>query len=197
MARFSAVDVFPSAGRQEVMTIERTLLEMYADPALDEKPALLMQRGGAYYSETAAQLIASLHAGTGDVQAVDIRNDGTLPDLPDDAVVEVPARIDRAGAHVQPLAPLLPEMAGLVQQVKAYERLTVTAAVNGDRRAGLHALMANPLVRTYATAHAHSTTYSETIMNTTEAKCTTDEAKKRGTTMPCTHHVLATATLVK
>ena len=139
---------------EEVMAIERTLLEMYADPALDEKPALLMQRGGAYYSEAAAQLIASLHAGTGDVQAVDIRNDGTLSDLPDDAVVEVPARIDRAGAHVQPLAPLLPEMAGLVQQVKAYERLTVTAAVNGDRTAALHALMANPLVRTYATAQA-------------------------------------------
>lgn len=139
---------------EEVMAIERTLLEMYANPELDEKPALLMRRGGAYYSEAAAQLIASLHAGTGDLQAVDIRNQGTLPDLPDDAVVEVPASIDRDGAHVHPLGALAPEMAGLVQQVKAYERLTVEAAIHGDRRAALKALMANPLVRTYRTADA-------------------------------------------
>lgn len=138
---------------EEVMAIERTLLQMYADPALDQKPALLEQRGGAYYSEAAARLIASLHAGTGDRQAVDIRNNGTLPELPDDAVVEVPARIDRAGAHPQPLAALDPEMAGLVQQVKAYERLAVRAAIHGDRSAALLALMANPLVRTYRTAH--------------------------------------------
>jgi 6-phospho-beta-glucosidase len=138
----------------EVMEIERRLLEMYADPGLDEKPALLMQRGGAYYSEAAAQLIASLHAGTGDLQAVDIRNQGALPDLPDDAVVEIPARIDREGAHPERLAALPPEMAGLVQQVKAYERLTVAAAVQGDRDQGLKALMANPLVRTYNTARA-------------------------------------------
>jgi 6-phospho-beta-glucosidase len=139
---------------EEVMAIERTLLELYADPALQDKPDLLMQRGGAYYSEAAAQLIASLHAGTGDIQAVDIRNQGALPDLPDDAVVEVPARIDRAGAHVQRLAPLRPEMAGLVAQVKAYERLTVAAAIHGDRTAALKALMANPLVRTYRAADA-------------------------------------------
>ena len=142
------------ARAEEVMAIERTLLEMYADPRLEDKPDLLMQRGGAYYSEAAARLIASLHAGTGDLQAVDIRNQGTLPDLPDDAVVEVPARIGRAGAQVQPLAPLHPEMAGLVHQVKAYERLTVAAAIHGDRSAALKALMANPLVRTYRTAEA-------------------------------------------
>ena len=142
------------ARAEEVMAIERTLLEMYARPELDEKPALLMQRGGAYYSEAAAQLIASLHAGTGDVQAVDIRNDTALPDLPPDAVVEVPARIDRTGAHTQPLPALAPEMAGLVQQVKAYERLAVSAASRGDRATALKALMANPLVRTYRTADA-------------------------------------------
>ena len=137
---------------EEVMAIERTLLQMYQDPALVEKPALLEQRGGAYYSEAAARLIASLYAGTGDLQAVDIRNQGAIPDLPEDAVVEVPARIDRTGAHPEPLAPLQPELAGLVQQVKAYERLAVRAAIHGDQVAALKALLANPLVRTYQTA---------------------------------------------
>jgi 6-phospho-beta-glucosidase len=130
----------------EVLEIERTLLQLYADPALDHKPDLLEQRGGAYYSEAAAQLIASLHAGTGDTQVVDIRNDGALPDLPDDAVVEIPARIDSTGAHPARLEPLSPELLGLVQHVKAYERLAVQAAIHGDRAAALKALLANPLV---------------------------------------------------
>ena len=133
-------------GRQEVIDIERELLELYRDPTLDEKPALLANRGGAFYSEAAAQLMASLHDGAGDVQVVDVRNDGAIPDLPDDAVVEVPARIDRDGAHPLPLAPLAPEMRGLVQAIKAYEQLAVEAALSGDRRAALRALMANPLV---------------------------------------------------
>ena len=66
----------------DVMEIERQLLELYKDQGLAEKPALLNDRGGAFYSEAAAQLIASLHDGAGDIQVVDVRNDGALPDLP-------------------------------------------------------------------------------------------------------------------
>ena len=131
---------------EEVMAIEGRLLEMYRDPNLAEKPALLANRGGAFYSEAAAQLIASLHDGRGDVQVVDVRNDGSLPDLPADAVVEVPAVIDRDGAHPVRLAPLPTEVVGLVQDAKAYERLAVRAALSGDRRVALLALLANPLV---------------------------------------------------
>jgi 6-phospho-beta-glucosidase len=137
---------------EEVMEIERGLLELYRDPTLDEKPPLLEQRGGAFYSEAAAQLIASLHAGSGDIQVVDVRNGGALPDLPATAVVEIPARIDRDGAHPLPLAPLAPEMRGLVQHAQAYEELAVAAAISGDRRIAVRALLANPLVPDYATA---------------------------------------------
>ncbi len=134
------------------MDIERGLLEMYRDPALDEKPALLEQRGGAFYSEAAAQLIASLYSDTGDVQVVNVRNSGALPDLPAAAVVEIPARIDRAGAHPLPLAPLAPELRGLVQAVKAYEELAVAAAIGGDRAVAEKALLAHPLVGQFAVA---------------------------------------------
>jgi 6-phospho-beta-glucosidase len=137
---------------EQVADIERGLLELYRDPALDTKPELLERRGGAFYSEAAAALIASLHAGTGDVQVVDVRNDGALPGLPADAVVELPARIDAAGAHPLPLAPLAPELLGLVQQAKAYERLAVEAAVSGDRTIARKALLANPLVGSYRVA---------------------------------------------
>lgn len=129
----------------EVMEIERTLLEMYRDPALDIKPKLLEQRGGAFYSEAAAMLVESLHTDRGDVQVVNVRNGGAIPNLADDAVVEVACRIDAGGATPLPVEPLAPEMLGLVEQIKAFERLTVAAAVSGDRDLALKALMANPL----------------------------------------------------
>jgi len=130
----------------EVMEIERQLLELYRDPNLDQKPALLADRGGAYYSEVAAQLIASLYDGRGDTQVVDVRNDGAVPDLGPTDVVEVAARIDREGAHPLPVAPLAPEQRDLVLQVKRYERLTIEAAITGDRAIAREALEAHPLV---------------------------------------------------
>lgn len=137
---------------EDVMAIERDLLELYRDPGLAEKPALLEQRGGAYYSEAAAQLAASLAAGTGDVQVVNVRNGGAIPNLAADDVVEVAARIDRDGAHPLPVEPLPPHMVGLVQHVKAYERLAIEAAASGDRSVALLALLANPLVPDYPAA---------------------------------------------
>ena len=143
------------AGRpraEDVMEIERELLAMYRDPSLNEKPSLLERRGGAFYSEAAAQLIESLHSDRGDVQVVNVRNNGALPGIDADAIVEIPARIDRAGAHPLPLAPLAPEMKGLVLAVKAYEDLAVLAAIRGDRALAEKALLAHPLVGRYELA---------------------------------------------
>ncbi|MGH3683007.1 MAG: 6-phospho-beta-glucosidase, partial [Natronosporangium sp.] len=137
-----------------VQRIEQELLALYRDQELDTKPPLLLQRGGRYYSEAAIRLIASLHDDRGDVQVVNVRNQGAIPDLPDDAVVELPARIGAAGAYPVPQRPLPPELLGLVQQVKAYERLAVTAAVTGDRRTARLALLTNPLVGQAAAAEA-------------------------------------------
>jgi len=137
---------------EEVMQIDRDLLEMYADPALDVKPKLLEERGGAFYSEASAMLIESLFLDRGDVQVVNTRNAGAIPGLAGDAVVEVACRIDRDGAHPLPVDALAPEMHGLVEAAKAYERLTVRAALTGDRGVALKALMANPLVRDYSVA---------------------------------------------
>jgi 6-phospho-beta-glucosidase len=129
-----------------VAEIERELLAMYADPALATKPALLEQRGGAFYSEAATRLVASLAGGDGRVHVVDVRNDGTLAGLADDDVVEVPARVDRGGARPLKQPPLAPELLGLVQHVTAYERLAVEAAVTGDVAVARRALLAHPLV---------------------------------------------------
>lgn len=135
-----------------VADLERELLAEYRDPSVDTKPEKLSYRGGAFYSEAAVRLIASLHAGTGDIQVVDVRNDGCLPGLPGDAVVEIPCTVDRAGAHPLPQRALPPEMSGLVSHCKAYERLAVEAAVSGSRETMIRALVANPLVGQYPLA---------------------------------------------
>ena len=131
-----------------VSAIEAELLEMYADPTLDTKPELLAQRGGAFYSEAAVNLCASLlGTGAGDpVQVVNVRNDGTLPFLPDDAVVEVPAEVGHGGAVPVPVEPLEPLFAGLVAAVTAYEHLALDAALHGGRERVFEALLAHPLV---------------------------------------------------
>jgi 6-phospho-beta-glucosidase len=135
-----------------VAELETKLLEEYRDPALTSKPAALSYRGGAFYSLAAVRLMAALHAGTGDVQVVDMRNDGAIPGLPDDAVVETTAVVDADGAHPLPQRELAPEMLGLVQHAKAYERLAVKAACSGSRDDVVRALLANPLVGQYPLA---------------------------------------------
>ena len=135
-----------------VAEIERELLELYRDPTLAEKPALLDERGGAYYSEAAVGLVASLVAGSGEVHEVDLRNEGVLSGLADDDVVELPARVfpDR----IEPLRqkPLVPELLGLVQHVAAYERLAVEAALTRDPADARKALLAHPLIGQWDTA---------------------------------------------
>ncbi|MET8181755.1 6-phospho-beta-glucosidase [Streptomyces sp. NPDC005336] len=130
----------------EVAAIERELLEMYGDPALDEKPELLGKRGGAFYSEAAVDLTSSLLRDTGEVRIVNTFNDGTLPFLPDDAVIEVPAAVDAHGPTPLPVRPLEPLFAGLVAGVTAYEHLALEAALKGGRERVFQALLAHPLI---------------------------------------------------
>ncbi|TML36477.1 MAG: 6-phospho-beta-glucosidase [Actinobacteria bacterium] len=141
------LDGRPRAAR--VAEIEAELLELYHDPALTEKPALLEQRGGAFYSEAAVGLVSSLLNGDGAVHEVDVRNGGTLAGLADDDVVEVPARVGRDGIEPLEQAPLAPELLGLVQHVAAYERLTAQAAVTGDLELARKALLTHPLIGQY------------------------------------------------
>ena len=137
---------------QTVAEIERELLELYRDPELVEKPALLEQRGGAFYSEAALGLVASLVANDSAVHEVDVRNNGTLAGLADDDVVEVPARVTSAGAEPLEQPPLPPELLGLTQHVAAYERLALQAALSREPLDVKKALLTHPLIGQYAVA---------------------------------------------
>ncbi|MEO8330026.1 MAG: 6-phospho-beta-glucosidase, partial [Candidatus Nanopelagicales bacterium] len=133
---------------RHVAQIESQLLELYADPALDHKPLLLTQRGGAYYSEAAVDLLAGL-LGTGaqvPPQVVNLRNNGTLPFLPDDAVIETRALVTTTDVTPLPVPHVPALYAGLISHVSAYEQLALEAAIHGGRDRVFAALLAHPLV---------------------------------------------------
>jgi 6-phospho-beta-glucosidase len=138
---------------EEVAAIERDLLALYADEAVDTKPELLERRGGAFYSEAAVELLASLlgTAGAGR-HVVNVRNRGALPFLADDAVVEVPARVGPRGVEAVPVPSLDPLYRGLVAHVSAYEEIALDAALHGGRDRVFAALLAHPLIGQYEQA---------------------------------------------
>ena len=129
----------------QVKEVEKNLFTCYQDKNLKEKPEALAKRGGARYSMAAICLIDSIYNDTKDVQVVDVLNNGIIPQLPDNVVIEVNCEISKDGAA--PLASDVPaSVLGLIEQVKAYEEFTIEAAITGDRNKALIALLNNPLV---------------------------------------------------
>ncbi len=138
-------DKWPPSRAEEVMAIEEGLLAQYADPQLAEPPADLMKRGGAWYSTVATQLLNAHYNDLGETHVVNIPHRGAVAGWPADWVLEMPAIVRRDGLQPLPAPPLPPAQFGLLAQVKAYELLTVEAAVHGDRKAAYEALLAHPL----------------------------------------------------
>jgi 6-phospho-beta-glucosidase len=136
----------PKTRAEVVMEIETALLEQYKNPELRSKPKELEKRGGAHYSTVAVSLIRDICLNSGRKHIVNVRNSGALPELPPEAVIEVPAVVDAKGAVPLAIGRLEPQIRGLIQHVKAYEELTVEAAVTKDYGTALLALTTNPLV---------------------------------------------------
>ena len=143
--KLASQEDWPPSRAEEVIEIEKDLLHEYADPNLNEPPAGLMLRGGAYYSTVATQLLNSHYNDLAETHIINTRNNGAVKEWPADWVLEMPAKINRKGVQLIPTEPLPPVCFGLIAQVKAYELLTVEAAVHGDREAAYQALLAHPL----------------------------------------------------
>ncbi|MGC8971167.1 MAG: 6-phospho-beta-glucosidase [bacterium] len=135
-----------------VLEVEEELLEKYKDETLKEKPQELSQRGGAHYSDAAVELMKSIWLDRKDIQIVNVLNNGSIRDLPNDAVVEVPCVIGANGAMPISMGGLEPCIKGLIQTVKSYEQLTVESAVEGNSVKAKQALLVHPLVGAKAIA---------------------------------------------
>ena len=131
---------------EEVMALEVELLEAYADPQTVDLPSQLSKRGGAWYSRLAVEVIGALQGEDPTVHIVNVANETAVEGLPADASVEVPCRLSRHGVEPLDRGAVDPVLLGLMQAVKAYERLGIEAATTGCRHAALKALLAHPLV---------------------------------------------------
>jgi len=143
--KLAAQEKWPPSRAEQVMEIEADLLRQYAEPERTEPPEDLMQRGGAYYSTVATQLLNAHYNDLGETHVVNVAHRGAIPGWPADWVLEMPCRIDSTGIHPLPAEPLPPVCFALLAHVKSYEILTVEAAVHGDREAAYQALLAHPL----------------------------------------------------
>lgn len=129
-----------------VKKIEAELFEKYKNPNLDMKPPELEKRGGAYYSDAACSLIDSLYNDRGDIQTVNVMNNGAISQLPDDTVIETSCYIRRSGpTPIKENYKLPMHINGLIQSIKSFELATIDAAIKGDYRLALLALCINPL----------------------------------------------------
>ena len=132
--------------RGEVVSkTEEELFELYSHEELQEKPEQLAKRGGAKYSDAACNLIQSIYNNTGDIQYVDVKNNGAIADLPLDSAVEIACRITSDGPQPIATGELKLPISGYVHMMKTFERMVIEAAVSGDRDLAVAALNLNPL----------------------------------------------------
>ncbi|HSG42644.1 MAG TPA: 6-phospho-beta-glucosidase [Anaerolineales bacterium] len=143
--KLKSQEAWPPSRAEEVMEIEKDLLRDYADPDLNEPPADLMKRGGAYYSTVATQLLNAHYNDLGETHVVNIKNGDAVKEWPAEWVLEIPSTVKKSGITPIPAKPLPLSQFGLISAVKAYELLTVEAAIHGDRNAAYEALLANPI----------------------------------------------------
>jgi len=136
---------WPPSRAEQVIEIEKDLLQQYQDNNLRELPEELMKRGGAYYSTVAAQLLNAHYNNLNETHIVNVRNNGAVPAWPNDWVLEMPCQVNATGIVPIPAPPLPPVCESLIARVKAYEILTAQAAVKGDWAAAYKALLTHPL----------------------------------------------------
>jgi 6-phospho-beta-glucosidase len=136
---------WPPSRAEEVMEIERTLLDHYADQTNVTPPDALMARGGAFYSTVATQLINAHYNNLGEIHILNVRHNGAVPGWDSDWVLELPCMVSSEGIIPLPASTLPLVCESLIQKVKAYEILTAKAAVEGDRNAAYQALLTHPL----------------------------------------------------
>ena len=118
----------------------------YMAEARDEDEERGADDGEGGYQAVALDLMTALSGGTPTSAIVNVANLGTVPGLPEDAVVEVPCDVDADGIHRRPVLPLTGHMLGLVQSVKAVEQLTIRAAVEHSANLAWEAFATHPLV---------------------------------------------------
>ena len=136
-----------------VKKVEAELFELYKDAELHVKPKQLEERGGAHYSDAACSVIDSIYNDRGDIQYVDVKNNGAVSNLPAESAIECAAVITADGPKPIAIGELKPSINGTIQMIKTFERMVAEAAVTGNKDLAVAALVANKLCDSDAVAN--------------------------------------------
>ncbi len=98
------------------------------------------------YAGVALAVMKAIARNERSTMILNVRNGTTIPGLPCDAVIEVPATVDANGVHPHTIEQPRLEQLGLMQQVKAVERYVISASLTGSREDALRAFANHPLV---------------------------------------------------
>jgi len=141
---------------------ERTYMaDNRAAAGLGERDACDLESGG--YQDVALALMRAIAHDERTTLILNVRNQGTLAPLADDAVVELPCRVDGLGPRPVSADPLDEHQAGLVLAVKAVEHAVIEAARSGSRAAALRAFALHPLVDSVAVATRMLDSYQQQL----------------------------------
>ena len=149
-----SIEEFKNGGTrgEQVKEVEAALFEIYKNPDLNKKPEELNKRGGAFYSDAACECISAIYNNKGIHMVVSTQNNGAIPCLDSDSIVEISCRISAKGAEAIVWGEMESFEKGYIQIMKAMEECTISAALSGDYGMALQAFTINPLVQKGAEA---------------------------------------------
>ncbi|MDW2796304.1 6-phospho-beta-glucosidase [Clostridium boliviensis] len=144
-----SIEEFKKGGTraEQMKAVEASLFEIYKNPDLNKKPEELQKRGGAYYSEAACECINAIYNNKGIHMVVSTQNQGAIPCLDTDSIVEVSCLISARGATPMAWGDMGSFERGHLQVMKAMEECTISAALSGDYGMALQAFTINPLIQ--------------------------------------------------
>ena len=135
------------ARAQVVQKVEKQLFELYKNPELKVKPKELEQRGGAYYSDAACEVINAIYNDKQAEHYVNIPHHGHIDNIPADWAVEMTCKLGRDGATPHPrITHFDDKVMGLIPTIKGFEIAASNAALSGEFNDVLLALNLSPLV---------------------------------------------------
>jgi 6-phospho-beta-glucosidase len=149
-----SIEEFKNGGTrgEQVKEVEAVLFEIYKNPDLNKKPEELSKRGGAFYSDAACECISAIYNNKGIHMVVSTQNNGAIPCLDSDSIVEISCRISAKGAEPIAWGEMKSFEKGYIQIMKAMEECTIKAALSGDYGMALQSFTINPLVQKGAEA---------------------------------------------
>lgn len=158
LKELAALDLDNSADEAERIYLrhmyarEASYMQIETSKKVMHTPEILEMPQGEGYAGIAMDYIAAVESGQSRQVVLSVPNNGSIDGLADDDVVEITCTVDRCGAHPVHIGEVEPSIFSLITAVKAYERLSVQAILEGSTDAAVNALMTHPLIGSYNVA---------------------------------------------